>query len=147
VNLLETAQGIRTFSEGIGDPRTASAIQSAFKHAHTLVYLGFSFHPLNLELLESEAPHLRRIFATTFGLSKSAVATVEQTILQSYDKLAPTEMLMHPDERQLDELELEDLTAYEFCSQYFRSLSTTRLLNEHLPDEAPLWPNLRTTQS
>jgi hypothetical protein len=130
VNLLETAQGIRTFSEGIADPKMASDIQATMHDAHTLVFLGFSFHPLNLELLEADTPNLRRIFATTHGLSKSAVATVEQTLLQTYDKIEPGRILLQHDGRQLDELELENLTAYDFCSQYFRSLSSTRLLDE-----------------
>jgi hypothetical protein len=130
VNLLEAAQNIRTFSEGIADPRLGAAIKAALTHAHTLVFLGFSFHPLNMELLEAEAPYLKRIFGTTFGLSKSAVTTVERQLLLMYDKLDPKVTPLDYDERHLDELELEPLSAYDFCTQYFRSLSSTRLLGE-----------------
>ena len=127
VNILETAAGIRTFTEGVSDPDTTAAITRALSEAHTLVFLGFSFHPLNMRLLEAPTNNLRRIFATTHGLSKSAVDNVEQSILQLFDKLDPRQLLTYPDERQLDELEMADLKAYEFCSQYFRSLSSAML--------------------
>jgi hypothetical protein len=124
VNILETAAGIRTFSEGVADEATTAAITDALNTAGTLVFLGFSFHPLNMKLLAAPTNNLRRIFATTHGLSKSAVDNVEQNILQLFDKINPRQPLMHMDERQLDELEMADLKAYEFCSQYFRSLSS-----------------------
>jgi hypothetical protein len=126
VNLLEVAHGIRTFSEGLADPEMGTAIVAALSSAFTLVFLGFSFHPLNMELLAAEAPALRRIFATTYGLSKSAVATVEHNLLEMYLRAKPNDVAFDMDKRQLSELALEDLTAYSFCSQYFRSLSTTR---------------------
>lgn len=124
VNLLEASEGIRTFSEGVGDPAIKAAITDALSFAHTLVFLGFSFHPLNMKLLQAPTNNLRRVFATTFGLSKSAVSNVEQNILHLFDKLDPHQALLDYDERQLDELEMVNLKAYEFCSQYFRSLSS-----------------------
>ena len=127
VDLLEVSQGIRTFSEGLADSRIGSHIEAALRSASTLVFLGFSFHPLNLELLNSSTPHLKRILATTHGLSKSAVATIEKTLLETYNKAEPRGLIMSQGDR-LDELELVDLKAYDFCSQYFRSLSSTRPL-------------------
>lgn len=124
VNILDTSLGIRTFSEGVEDPATTAAITHALNIAHTLVFLGFSFHPLNMKLLEAPTNNLRRIFATTHGLSKSAVDNIEQNILQLYDKLDPNPSQVRMDDRQLDELEMVDLKCYEFCSQYFRSLSS-----------------------
>lgn len=123
-NLLNASEGIRTFSEGVGDPATKSAITRALSEADTLVFLGFSFHPLNMKLLKAPTNNLRRIFATTFGLSKSAVDNIEQNILHLFDKLDPRQELFEADNRQLDELEMANLKAYEFCTQYFRSLSS-----------------------
>ncbi|QIL03186.1 hypothetical protein G7078_10620 [Sphingomonas sinipercae] len=124
VNLLDASQGIRTFSEGVGDATIKSGLTDALSSADTLVFLGFSFHPLNMKLLKAPTNNLRRVFATTYGLSKSAVANVEQSILQMFDKLDPRQTLLDPDERQLDELEMANLKAYDFCTQYFRSLSS-----------------------
>lgn len=128
VNLLDASEGIRTFSEGVGDPTTKSAITNALSVADTLVFLGFSFHPLNMKLLKAPTNNLRRVFATTYGLSESAVAAVEQNILHLFDRLDPQQALLQPDERQLDELEMTNLKAYDFCSQYFRSLSSAMAL-------------------
>lgn len=124
MDILRTATGIRTFTEGVADPATMTAITTALSNAETLIFLGFSFHPLNMRLLSAPTNNLRRIFATTYGLSKSAVDNVQENILQIFDKLDPRQPLIHADARQLDELEMTGLKAYEFCSQYFRSLSS-----------------------
>ena len=122
-DILQAATSIRTFSEGVDDPATTAAIEHAMASVETLVFLGFSFHPLNMKLLEAPTKNLRRIFATTHGLSKSAVDNVKESLLHLFDRLDPRQPLLHEDERQLDELEMANLKAYEFCSQYFRSLS------------------------
>jgi hypothetical protein len=108
----------------VSDPTIRTAITQALNMATTLVFLGFSFHPLNMKLLAAPTNRLRRIFATTYGLSKSAVDAIEQNLLHQFDKLDPRQLLTYPDERQLDELEMANLKAYEFCTQYFRSLSS-----------------------
>ena len=67
---------------------------------------------------------MQRVFATTHGLSKSAVDAVEQNVLHLFDKIDTRQPMIEYDERQLSELEMADLKAYDFCSQYFRSLSS-----------------------
>jgi len=124
VNILEVATGIRTFSEGVENQHIKASMAAVLNAAHTLVFLGFSFHPLNMKLLKAPANSLQRIFATTFGLSKSAVDAVEQNILHLFNKISPDQIVIEYDSRQLDELEMTDLKAYDFCSQYFRSLSS-----------------------
>lgn len=124
VNLLEASEGIRTFSEGVGDPNIKTAITDALSTADTLVFLGFSFHPLNMKLLRAPTNNLQRVFATTHGLSKSAVDAVEQSVLHLFGKIDPRQPLIQYDDRQLAELEMTNLKAYDFCSQYFRSLSS-----------------------
>jgi hypothetical protein len=77
-----------------------------------------------MKLLQAPTSGLQRVFATTFGLSKSAVDAVEQSILHLFNKIDPQQPMINYDARQLDELEMVDLKAYDFCSQYFRSLSS-----------------------
>lgn len=126
-DLLKASRNIRTFCEGVGDESIMAGIREALRTAKTLVFLGFAFHPLNMQILNARTPRLRRIFGTTYGLSKSAVANVEDGILTQFKKLGPRAMPIEIVSNQLDELELENIKAFEFCSQYFRSLSTVRL--------------------
>ena len=126
LNLLQEAQGIRTFCEGVADPALKGAVSRLIGEADTLVFLGFAFHPINMRLLDVAAPNLRRIFATTYGLSKSSQSRVEDETVSLFEKEAPS-VLPGYDENALDELAFEPLTATEFCSQYFRSLSSASI--------------------
>jgi hypothetical protein len=81
--LLDLAGQIKTFTEGMGD---ASAIQSTIAEAKTIVFLGFSFNHMNLDLLK--APRLpgslpqRRVFATAYGLSESHRKSISNELLK-----------------------------------------------------------------
>lgn len=75
--LLKLAAQIKTFTEGT-DPESSEvvAIQARMQEAQKIVFLGFAFHRMNLDLLWagklSENPIKgRRCFATAFGLSRS----------------------------------------------------------------------------
>lgn len=126
INLLDALEGVNTFSEGLSDPSIAKSLASAMNEAETIVFLGFSFHPMNLRILSNPCPNLRRIFGTTHGLSDSAVASVEEALLEAFEKDRP-EMsnLLGYEGGALHEFELDNLTAFQFCTQYFRSLSRT----------------------
>lgn len=81
---------------------------------------------MNLEILANPSPNLKRIFATTYGLSKSAVSNVEEALLEAFQKDRPEESLsLNYEGDALEEFELDNLTGFEFCTQYFRSLSKT----------------------
>lgn len=82
--LRQIAEGIKTFTEG-ADPQHSDivGIRSALAEANTILFLGFAFHQLNMDLL---FPHKRaegiatRVYATAHGLSKSDVAIVEKRL-------------------------------------------------------------------
>jgi hypothetical protein len=80
--LLYLASQIKTFTEGMSD---ASAIQSTVAEAKTIVFLGFSFNHMNLDLLEPPRlpglPPNRHIFATAFGLSESHRKSIPNDLL------------------------------------------------------------------
>ena len=75
--LLNLTNQIKTFTEGMDEsPSDVKAIRSHVAQAERMVFLGFAFHPLNLELLLPESdvssrikPH-RRLYATAFGISE-----------------------------------------------------------------------------
>ena len=77
MELLKLSARIKTFTEGT-DPGTSdiTAIQRNLRLSMRLVFLGFAFHPLNLDLLlpgkpASAATAARRVFATGIGISES----------------------------------------------------------------------------
>jgi hypothetical protein len=80
VNLLETAAQIKTFTEQIEDIKSLNEMAETMKQASTLVFLGFAFHPQNMELLKAGAETSKRVFATAFGISKSDCEVIESDI-------------------------------------------------------------------
>jgi hypothetical protein len=76
--LLEISKQIRTFTEG-SDPKTSDIqkIRSTIFNSGALVFLGFAFHPLNVDLLFGERQSFsavnydKKIYGTAFGSSRS----------------------------------------------------------------------------
>lgn len=74
MDLEAAARQIRTYSES---SEIVDSIRSRFFGAETIVFLGFAFHPANMELLDPRTQlgpddyNYKRIYATTLGLSKS----------------------------------------------------------------------------
>lgn len=83
-SLLENAKQIKTFTEGT-DPDSSEVceIREAVATSNNLLFLGFAFHKLNMQLIspgkiDMDDVSQKRAFATAFGLSKSdfsAIAT------------------------------------------------------------------------
>lgn len=76
--LLGLASQIKTFTEGTDESSSdVASIRSIMKTSDKLVFLGFAFHHLNIELLlpkpmSEKSPIMqRRLFATAYGISKS----------------------------------------------------------------------------
>lgn len=83
-SLLENAKQIKTFTEGT-DPNSSEIceIRESVASSSNLLFLGFAFHKLNMQLISPGTSDIdeisqKRAFATAFGLSKSdcsAIAT------------------------------------------------------------------------
>jgi len=86
VNLLQTAKQIKTFTEQFEDKESLNQISEAIKHASTLVFLGFAFHPQNMELLKAgaDAETSKRVFATALGISKSDCEVIGLDIQKTF---------------------------------------------------------------
>lgn len=75
--LSQVAEALRTFTEGTSEKDSnIDLIRESMFEAETLVFLGFAFHELNLQLLfgkPTEAPvrHSSQVFGTAMGLSES----------------------------------------------------------------------------
>lgn len=119
VQLLPIASQIKTFAEGLDDDQLIKDMHDAVESAETIIFLGFAFHPSNMQLLAPNVEaNVKRIFATTLGLSDADEAVVEDDIFRMLG-LEDMDFV----QRQGIQPQMAKLTCYEFFRQYFRSLS------------------------
>ena len=119
--LLSLSRQLRTFHEDVSpQTRDIDEIRRLAREAEQLVFLGFAYHQINLDLLfdpmaSVETPRrLPRIYGTAFGMSPSDVEDVRQT-LSSRLKVVPEAMAIR-----------SDLTCGKLFSEYHRGLSLPR---------------------
>ena len=114
--LIALANQIKTFTESTD--KTSSDISAIHSHVYSadrLVFLGFAFHHMNMELLlskglSSEPGTNRQIFATTLGLSKSDVAMISAELAVNGG--------FHP-----SNIHFQNNTCTQLFQEYHRSLS------------------------
>jgi hypothetical protein len=124
--LRDIAAEIKTFAEGLTTPELVNEISSAVQDAETIVFMGFAYHPINMRVISTEAELTRKVFGTTYGLSKADEAVVKDDILRVFNKRDPQFLALPMDEpsfaEELDTLDLQSLTCADFLRQYFRSI-------------------------
>lgn len=127
VNIRQIAQGIRTFSEGIAEGNIDTEIRSVVEQAEQIIFLGFAFHPMNMEILRPKGQSsIKDVYGTTHGLSDAAVRSVETGLLQALGKREPNDLVPPPElEQSLNELNLERRTASEFLQAHFRGIAAS----------------------
>jgi hypothetical protein len=112
--LLRLARGIKTFTEGT-DPSSEEAIamRECFASASRLVFLGFAFHPLNMEVIlggdTDNEPLERRIYGTVYMTSSSDRDKIEDSLRDG----------------TIDEIRLENSTSFQLFQNYSRTLRFT----------------------
>lgn len=80
--MLTISSQIKTFTERVTDEAALAAIRQQVQEAETIVFLGFAFHELNMQLLKPETTsRAKRVFATAWGISPSDCAVVSNDIL------------------------------------------------------------------
>jgi len=113
--LLQLAHDIKTFTEGT-DPESSEilAIRSHIASAKRLVFIGFAFHKLNMNLIsaqdlaEADASTIK-VYSTTLGISESDKDVVSDMINDLYgDRLS---------------IRMANVTCRDLFSEYWRSLS------------------------
>lgn len=114
--LLKLSQGIKTFTEGT-DP-DSSEIKEIRKHLSTmdkLVFLGFAFHKLNMQLIKPEDYEDIHInapicYATTFGISKNDEEVIRVRINELLDS---------------DEINIKmaNKTCFDFFGEFWKSMA------------------------
>ena len=114
--LDDLATRIRTFTEGTDKAASEIvAIRSTLRSAERIAFLGFAFHPLNLELLygvkKKAAVHDGSVYATALGLSDSDVTLIASD-LAFQGGYQPEDVRLH-----------KGLTASQLFKEYSRALS------------------------
>lgn len=119
IQLNELAKKIKTFTEGT-DPSSSEIIdiRDHMAKAKKLVFLGFAFHKLNMELISPDLDtslSYPSVYATAYGVSDSDQNVINHQIKTMYRKKMMT----------LPELNIEMINAdcSSFFSSYWRSLS------------------------
>jgi hypothetical protein len=79
--LLKIANGIRTFTEGIGPDSSILEIRQTLSSAERVAFLGFAFHPLNMQLLfpglkNGEQVKNRSTYATAHQMSEANMRAI-----------------------------------------------------------------------
>lgn len=86
---LHIAPQIKTFSERVEDESALAGIRDCVRSAEKTVFLGFSFHPQNMEILNpSGSTRAKKVFATAFGISDSDSSIISEQLGQFFDNEA-----------------------------------------------------------
>lgn len=115
--LIDLADQIKTFTEGTDPHSSAIAeIQAGMAEARIVLFLGFAFHPLNLDLIQAtQGAHLMpkavQYFGTAMGISESNCDVISSDLT----KLGGAN-------RKLITLR-NDLTCSQLFSEYWRTLA------------------------
>jgi hypothetical protein len=87
--LIAVSKQIQTFTEGIDESKSdILSIRETVANARRIAFLGFAFHPLNLELLFSNTKyssfdsHQNSIYATAHGISTSDIQHIKNELVR-----------------------------------------------------------------
>lgn len=117
VEIARLSESIKTYTEQIEDNELLKKVREEVKKAETIVFLGFGFHPQNMNLLKPERnSNARQIYATAKGISNSDKAVIENQIrsvvnTNSYNQLLKIQVR-------------NDLSCAELFPEYRRTLAT-----------------------
>ncbi|MDU0339562.1 hypothetical protein [Bosea rubneri] len=110
--LVRLASQIKTFTERQDDMALVERMQQAVQSAETIVFLGFAFHPQNLELIAPTKPgRAKRVFASAYGMSKPDIRATRDDIQKWLKR-----------ENEHLSIEIEDLTCAKLFAEYRRSI-------------------------
>ena len=104
-DLTNVAGGIQTFTES-ANKGIIDDVKKLIGNAETLVFLGYGFLEQNNALLRVESSNVRRVFATTYGISETDVPIIKDEILKIVSKREP-KSLLHYQNKKFAEIFIE----------------------------------------
>jgi hypothetical protein len=93
--IISSSDKIRTFTEGVIDTQLSHSIKSSFEGADLVMFLGFAFLDINMQVLTPKDGGAKRVLATAMGRSADTKLRLQSLISTSFmDKRfrAPVEM-------------------------------------------------------
>ncbi|MCG8432547.1 MAG: hypothetical protein MJA83_00775, partial [Gammaproteobacteria bacterium] len=113
-DLLAISRRVKTYTEQVDDPAILKKMRKMMHEAEVVVFLGFAFHPQNMEMIKPPRDSKAlRVFATGRGVSDSDCEVVEQQIRRHFDKRS----------RSFQVHLGKNLTCFELFGEYWRSLA------------------------
>lgn len=80
-HLYEISNSILTFSEQVEDEDALTTLRGAVSDATQIIFLGFAFHPSNMQLLRPERKtDTSRVVATAYGISASDCTIIQDEL-------------------------------------------------------------------
>jgi hypothetical protein len=117
--LLTIAKQIKTFTEETkSETQEVVNIQNTIAKAKKLIFLGFSYQNMNLQILyhqDTSKPATENIYGTAFGLSKSDCEDIENKLQAFYAR--------HDSQIKQKIIIRNDLTCSELFDEYSRSIN------------------------
>ncbi|MDH6231227.1 hypothetical protein M2281_001799 [Mesorhizobium soli] len=110
--LPEIAEQIRTFTERVDDSDMLIRMRRLLTEAEVIVYLGFSYGDMNMQLLSIHEAEDRVVFGTSYGVSGPNKQVIERDIINT----------MGPSHEVVKSLELADMTCADFLRAYWRPI-------------------------
>ncbi len=108
-DLPHLAEQIRTFTERVDDDDMMERLHRQIAEAEVVVYLGFSYGEMNMQLMTVKEAGLRTVFGTTLGISAPNKKIIETDVRASMGSL---------DVVAVNRAYYDDLTCGEFLRSY-----------------------------
>jgi hypothetical protein len=105
--LSDLLPSIRTFTEEVSDSESLAKIQSLWQEAEQIIFLGFAYHPMNLDILGPAKSPTKQIFGTSLGLSGPNQSAIETQLLSMFSN-------------DLSTLTLQGIGCHDLLEQFFR---------------------------
>lgn len=136
-DLYAVSQRLQTFSESLLDPAKSATIKELIRRAETLIFLGFAFYDQNMDLLGESVPksekrsNIRRVYATTFGMSDSDVQVAKVQI---------GHLLRGRPPKERDDYSIQTFsgTCHALFAEYWKSLTAPVAIQRTLYDISKL---------
>ncbi|WP_147419688.1 hypothetical protein [Sulfitobacter guttiformis] len=84
--IYSASNRIRTFTEGVADATLSERIKGPLRDAELVIFLGFSFIDINMQILMPERARAKRVLATAMGRSEDTKSALKHQIEQEFTR-------------------------------------------------------------
>ncbi|CCE96135.1 hypothetical protein SFHH103_01638 [Sinorhizobium fredii HH103] len=110
--LASVAEQLRTFTERVEDEAMLKRMRDHISIAEVVVYLGFSYGDMNMELLTVKESANKAIFGTSIGISDANRQIIERDIIET----------MGPSHQVIKRVELPNATCAQLLGNFWRPI-------------------------